>query len=116
MGLEAPASDVEVRLEDHLQLVAQGNKGGGPGTATVLMPMSRARCSEHSHVVVHTSTAALYLEVHEHQLDSSRPRGTDQPVALHIVGIVVGVLGTAEDPRKASQDTTAHICKGAHLS
>ena len=52
MSLEAPASDVEVRFEDHLQLMTQGHKGRGSRAATVVVPTSRARSAKHSHIVV----------------------------------------------------------------
>lgn len=116
MGLETPATDVEVRLEENKEMWGGGDSAGRAGAAAIA---SQARGSgggatKNGHIVEATALATLHLEVSEHQGEgaaaTSHPNG---PAALGIIRVALRVAGAGDLPRQACQLPATGICEEA---
>lgn len=118
MGLEAPATDVEVRLEDDEEVWGGGDGAGRAGAAAVTSQVggSDGGAIKKGHVVKTTALSPLHLEVSKHQGEGATPAGPpDAPAALGIVGVTLGVAWAGDLPREPRQLPTTGICKEARM-
>lgn len=118
MGLKAPATDVEIRLEDDEEVWGGGDGAGRAGAAAVTSQPggSDSGAIKQGHVVKATALAPLHLEVSKHQGEGATSAGPpDAPAALGVVGVTLRVAGAGDLPREPRQLPTTGICKEARM-
>lgn len=116
MGFEAPAANVEVRLEQDEEVWGGGDGTRWAGTAAVASQAggSSGGAIEKGHIVKGAALAPLHLEVGEHQCEGAASP-PDAPAALGFVGVALGVAGAGDLPGQPCQLPTTGICGKAQM-
>lgn len=109
MSFEAPGSNIEVRFEDHMQLIGGGCNVWWFGGPTVMADLFFNTIAIKNSNIIKVTLLALQLEVCEHQADVGVRGGPDQPVALRIVGVIIRVVRAGNNSRKASEHSSTDI-------
>lgn len=118
MGLEAPAADVEVGLEEDEEVRGGGDDAGRAGAAAVTSQAGGGGggAVEKGHIVKATALAPFYLEVGEHQGEGAATAAPpDAPAALGVVGVALGVARAGDLPRQPRQLPAAGVCEEAWM-